>query len=167
MDMELSMGKKVATDIMETLKPFCDRMMVVGSIRREKIRVNNIDILVIPRNQGQLAVALQGLGRLIKQDKGLYSCFFQGYECHIWVTFPDKWAVAQVMRTGSEAHNERLIRLAEKQGLKLRKDGTLTKESDGGRFEVKSEQELFACLETPYLEPKDREVAARKPVKKA
>jgi DNA polymerase (family 10) len=167
MDTDLENGEKVAAKLIETLRPFCDRMAVVGSIRRKRRRVNNVDVLVTPHNQGQLAVALQGLGKMIKQSKGLYSCWFEGHEAHVWVTFPDAWVTSLLIRTGSEAHNERMYRLAEKQGLKLHRDGSgITREADGGKFEVKTEQDIFSALETPYLEPKDREATVRASAKK-
>ena len=73
--MNLEEATKLANEAVELLKPYCDKIMIVGSIRRKRPTVNDIDLLCIPsRNKlgfGQAVGELLGLvsdGKLIKRD---------------------------------------------------------------------------------------------------
>jgi len=159
MDMELAQGKKLAEEVIAILAPTCNRMMVVGSIRREKLRVNDVDIVVIPRNQGLLAVALRDLGHKIRQGPLIYSCTFKGFQVDIYIATPQTWVTLVLIRTGSKEHNIKMCSAAKKQGLKLHANGSgITVESTGEFWEgkIESERDIFSALELPYLEPKDR-----------
>jgi DNA polymerase/3'-5' exonuclease PolX len=159
MDMDLVPASKIADEVMERLAPSCSRKLVVGSIRRQKPRVKDVDIVVIPRNQGQLAVALRDLGQKIRQGPLIYSCTFRGFQVDIYIATPETWVTLVLIRTGSKEHNIKMCSAAKKQGLKLHANGSgITVESTGEFWagEIKSERDIFAALEVPYLEPRDR-----------
>jgi DNA polymerase/3'-5' exonuclease PolX len=46
--MDLNTGKRYARKIADWLQPFCDRLEIVGSIRRSRPTVNDVDIVCIP-----------------------------------------------------------------------------------------------------------------------
>ena len=157
--MELAQGKKIGEEVMGLLAPSCSKMLMVGSIRREVPRVNDVDIVVIPRNQGQLAVALSNLGQKIRQGPLMYSCNYKGIQVDIYVATEETWVTLVLIRTGSKEHNVKLCRLAQKQGLRLHANGSgLTVEATGEPWQgrITSERDIFAALEVPYLEPRDR-----------
>lgn len=158
MDMDLVPASKIADEVMERLAPSCSRKLVVGSIRRQKPRVKDVDIVVIPRNQGQLAVALRDLGQKIKAGPLIYSCTFKGIQIDVYIATEQTWVTLVLIRTGSKEHNIKMCQQAQKQGLKLHANGSGLTLANGEPWgEVpQSEKDIFAALELPYLEPKDR-----------
>jgi len=44
----LEEAKEVTKELVNELKPYCKRLKVVGSIRREKEEIGDIDIVIIP-----------------------------------------------------------------------------------------------------------------------
>ncbi|GAJ04318.1 unnamed protein product, partial [marine sediment metagenome] len=52
----------LADEVMERLRPFCSKIEVVGSVRRQKAEVKDIDIVLIPANPGQLSQEIDRLG---------------------------------------------------------------------------------------------------------
>jgi len=51
--MDLATARQIAQTVQDRLTPFCERIEVVGSIRRGKPEVHDIDIVCIPSSQGQ------------------------------------------------------------------------------------------------------------------
>lgn len=51
--MELQQASNIATQLVEYLRPHCDRIQVAGSIRRESPFVNDIEIVCQPKGQPQ------------------------------------------------------------------------------------------------------------------
>ncbi len=47
--MKLSQAQNLAERIIETMQPFCQRVAIGGSIRREKPEVKDIEIVAIPK----------------------------------------------------------------------------------------------------------------------
>jgi DNA polymerase/3'-5' exonuclease PolX len=52
--MELKRAQEIASQVITKLAPYCERIEVAGSIRRRRPFVHDIDVVVIPTNQGQL-----------------------------------------------------------------------------------------------------------------
>jgi len=44
--MKLKDAEKLAEQIMEQIRPFCDRLVVAGSIRRKKSEVRDVDLFL-------------------------------------------------------------------------------------------------------------------------
>ena len=55
--MELEKAKVIANIVVKALEPFCDKIEIVGSIRRQKPTVKDIDLVLIPRDQWGLDLA--------------------------------------------------------------------------------------------------------------
>ena len=54
--MELEKATELATILMKRLSPACDRIEIVGSVKRaDKISVHDVEILLIPKNQAPRA----------------------------------------------------------------------------------------------------------------
>jgi DNA polymerase/3'-5' exonuclease PolX len=50
--MELSQARAIAEDLVEEMRPFCERVAIAGSIRRGKPDVKDVEIVAIPQWQG-------------------------------------------------------------------------------------------------------------------
>ncbi len=165
--MELEKAKKIADEVVEKLSPFCERIAIAGSIRRQKSYVRDIDIVLIPSNQGQVLAVLQSLGR-IKSGGGKRIAvgmgFTKGIDLDVYVATNETWATLLLIRTGSTSHNVKLCKLALQKGMKLHANGSgLFKVTNDEREEFEeriageSETSIFEKLGLPYLAPEKRE----------
>lgn len=155
----------IAEDLVSELVPFCEKIEIVGSIRRERATVNDIDLVVIPK-PGQLTNIKQRLWTLAKpfhstvtgQDKYLKILSYKGIQADVYIADATTWATLLLIRTGSREHNIMLARLARQQGMKLNADGHgLTWISKDVNIHCATEEQLFQKLGLAYKEPRDRE----------
>jgi DNA polymerase/3'-5' exonuclease PolX len=82
-----------------------------------------------------------------------------GIPVDLYLATPDTWWTLVVIRTGSKEHNIKLCRQAKRLGMKLHADGTgldLDDPREYHLYQPTSEEGLFAKLQLPYVEPKDR-----------
>ena len=166
--MELKTEQQIGNQVKELLSPACERIEIAGSIRRQRPFVNDIDIVLIPSNQGQLAYLLQSLGRFVKNGPKIIRVATRyGIEVDIYVATPDIWATLLLIRTGSKSHNIKLCARAKSLGMKLHADGsglfrlalnqTEYENADDERIAGDSEESIFAALGLAYVAPEKRE----------
>ena len=165
--MLLAKAENIANEIVNELSPYCNRIAVVGSIRRHKSLVGDVDLVAIPSNQGRFLYTLQQLGRIergggkaIRVDMKVT----KGIDLDMYVATPENWATLLLIRTGSAAHNRKLCGIAKNKGMKLHADGSglFRIEAQGCegvevRIAGDSEESIFEKLELPYEEPEKRE----------
>ncbi|MDD5511390.1 MAG: hypothetical protein PHI12_11375 [Dehalococcoidales bacterium] len=172
--MQLERAQTIANEIVEKLKPCCERIEIAGSIRRKKSWVRDIDIVVIPSNQGQLAYQLQQLGRIVKNGPKIIRIDMpapRDIPLDVYVATPETWATLLLIRTGSEKHNRMLCMRAMTMGMKLHADGSglfrlggmvaVEGAADGSFDETlitnESEEAIFQALGMKYRRPEMRE----------
>ncbi len=159
--MELRTAVKVAEEVVKQLEPYCQKICVVGSIRRQKPIVRDIDIVVIPKNQGRLALALTTLGKKIKSGPAIHSCWYysstytQVVQVDIYIANETTWPTLLLIRTGSKEYNIKLCRRAHDLVMILHADGSGL-ELPAGRYVPKSEEDIFEKLKLPYVPPEGR-----------
>ncbi len=61
--MELEKAKAIADQVIKRLSPYCSRIEVAGSIRRQKAFPHDIDIVLIPSDLWNLEHEIRGLAR--------------------------------------------------------------------------------------------------------
>ena len=164
--MELNRAREIAEELKSLLEPYCERIVIAGSIRRRKPFVNDVDIVLIPSNQGQLLYQLQQLGwiksgkeKLIRVEPCKY-----GIPLDIYVATPETWATLLLIRTGSKGHNIWLCNRAKGRGMKLHASGSglFRIEAQGCEgVEVRvagdTEESIIQALGVPYKEPWERD----------
>jgi len=155
--MDLKRAHELSQEIVDILKLYCKPgyIKVVGSILREKQFPGDIDIVLIPGNQGALAIALQNLGPKIRAGPRMHSCRYKGEQVDIYIADKRTWPTLVLIRTGSKAHNKMLRARALAMGGKLHADGSGL-ELCGERCYPDSEAGIFTLLGLPYVEPKNR-----------
>ena len=167
--MELKKARAIADDIVTKLKPFCERIEIVGSIRRGKPFVHDIDIVCIPANQGQFVNTLHhmgllkvGGGKLIRVE--LQNSYPANLMLDVYIATPDTWATLLLIRTGSKEHNIRMCIRARSRGMTLKADGSglfnvapdVIPEYREARIDGDTEESIFKALNLPYLAPEQR-----------
>jgi len=170
--MELEKAKKIADELVELLKPACQRVTIAGSIRRQKTDVGDIEILAIPKFNGIVELLDQKLKWLIgthvleyrpnKKGSIVYGPMNKllrhadsGIGIDIFSTTEECWWVALVVRTGPKESNIALATAAQKRGWRLRVYGPGF-DTPEGLIRCHSERDVFELVGLPYKKPGER-----------
>ena len=160
--MDLQQASELSSEIVEILKPHCKPgfILVVGSIRREKPICRDIDIVLIPGNQGALLMALEGLGEKMKSGPKMIQRRYKGQQVDIYIADEKTWPTLVLIRTGSKEHNIKLCGRARSLNMKLHADGSgieyVSSSGESDRLLPKDEADVFKMLGLPYVEPGKR-----------
>jgi DNA polymerase/3'-5' exonuclease PolX len=158
--MDLKQASELSNEIVETLAPHCKQIMVCGSIRREKPFPGDIDIVLIPGNQGALLMALEGLGEKMKGGAKMIQRRYKGQQVDIYIADEKTWPTLVLIRTGSRDHNKYLCGKARAKGMILHADGSgieyVSSSGEADRIIPKDEAHIFRILGLPYVDPRKR-----------
>jgi len=170
--MELQKAKAIAEELKALLDPVCQRVIIAGSIRRQKPYPNDIELLAIPKyycgvdmldrrvgeliSQGALGFRLNKLGRRVYGPKNKLMLHIpSSIGVDIFSTDLGCWPVALVVRTGGAETNKRIAMAAIRKGWHLRAYGRGFTTPDG-EMVCRSERDVFEFVDLPYLEPWER-----------
>ncbi|MBA7516341.1 hypothetical protein ES705_08389 [subsurface metagenome] len=170
--MKLKKARGIAEELLELLKPACQRVTIAGSIRRRKPFPNDIELLCIPKFNGVVELLDQKLKWLIgthvleyrPNKKGsivygpknkLLRHVDSGIGVDIFSTDEECWWVALVVRTGPKESNIAIATAAQKRGWRLRAYGPGF-DTHEGLIRCKSERDVFELVGLPYKEPWER-----------
>jgi len=176
--MNLQEAIKLGDILTGEMQPFCERVMVAGSVRRRRPEVNDIDIVAIPKTNMERFVEgwFKGPIHLVSADaiwesmiKNLIDTFHAvverkgpklvtlkvaGTSVDIYRATPETWGVLLLIRTGSAQHNMKLCSRALNMGLQLSAaEGVL---ADGRVIASRTEEEIFRALNMAYVPPEER-----------
>ena len=160
--MELQQARTLSQEVVSLLSPHCQRIEVVGSIRRKTPFPRDIDLVLIPGNQGALAMALHNLGTHISTGEKIARRLYKGIGVDVYIATPETWACHLLIRTGSKEHNIKLTGLAKRRGWQLHADGRglFNGREDSNEKRVRlagdTEESFFVALQIPYLLPEMR-----------
>ena len=172
--------REIAEDLINDVTPFCNRIEIVGSLRRLKPCVNDIDVIAIPKllemddetlfgepvqenllerklSQmcllGQLQLEANGtkIKRFLKTVDG------DTVPIDIYFATEQTWWTLLLIRTGNRNHNIKLARRAIELQMHLRADGSGLLTPDGTLFQIHSEEAIFRHLGLSYRPPEERE----------
>jgi len=126
---------------------------VVGSIRRGKAEVHDVDVLVFgdPREAKEVAMATR-----CGAKRG--SFIIDGVQVDV-IHVPDQENLGAMLLhfTGSKEHNIVMRAKAKALGLRLNEYGLWDRDS-GARINANTEEEIFDVLDMEIVPPGDREV---------
>jgi DNA polymerase/3'-5' exonuclease PolX len=166
--MELAKAFTIANEIRRQLAPYCNRIEIAGSIRRNKPEVKDIEIVCIPR---RIKIGLfnadteicPGFIRVINQWEavkgsatGKYTqrILPQGINLDLFTATPDNWGLIYAIRTGPASFSHYILAIGwNKAGYKS-VNGMLTK--NGEPVTVREEIDLFHLIGLPWQNPADR-----------
>ena len=60
---------KLAKNLVKTLKPYCKRIKIVGSIRRKEKNPGDIDIVLIPKDKENLEEFMKKKGKYVQRGE--------------------------------------------------------------------------------------------------
>ena len=157
---------KIATaeDFAETLcaylqaDPRIGRVVVAGSYRRRKETVGDLDILVTcPKGQAAVDhfLAYDEIAKVVAKGSTRATVILRsGMQVDLRVVPARSYGAALHYFTGSKSHNIAIRKLGQARGLKINEYGIFR---DGERIGGRTEEEVFAAVGLPYIEPELRE----------
>jgi len=165
--MPLDVAEKYAEKIVAALTPYAHRIEIAGSIRRRRPKVNDIDLVILPRDR--MALEQRALvnsqhfewGGAIFRIMTKIGVLVDIYYAHqgvadMFTPRPSNWGTVLLCRTGSEQHNIALCEAAKARGLHWHPQQGLMDER-GAIVASETEEAIFAALGMPFINPEARE----------
>jgi DNA polymerase/3'-5' exonuclease PolX len=165
-------AEKIASLLLTSLRPCCQRIEIAGSIRRRKSEIGDIEIVAIPVPSLDMfsnpsyephlldLVNWKEYGEIIKSGhKYKQIALTEGINLDLFiVTPPAQWGVQFLIRTGSADFSHRFVTTKHHGGLlpgylKV-KDGAIW--SHNHIIETPEEIDVFNLAGVPYVEPEMR-----------
>lgn len=180
---KLAEMQKKADEIVELITPYCDHVEVAGSIRRQKSKVSDIEIIYIPKYNedlrfnlfndkpqtliSDLRIYLQTAPDFKRRLNKLGYTTFGGkiqlmlyknkYPVDFFATTQEGWAITKLLRTGSKEFNIFIINQALLNGYKISvENNCLEKISTKEFIYPKTELEIFNLFGLDYILPANR-----------
>ena len=154
--MEHSKALEIAKKVEAELKPFCERIQIAGSLRRQKLNVKDIEIVAIPNDRFQIGLIVNKWKKIRGDVDGKY-CQRQlpeGINLDLFFATEKNWGYIFAIRTGSTEYSHKVLAVGwVKAGFKSI-DGMLTKNNQ--QIEVKEEIDLFKLIGVSYISPEKR-----------
>jgi len=177
LSISLQAAEHIAWRIASELEPYCERIMVAGSIRRQRPNVNDVDLVVLPKagQEDQLRDRCKRNARRIQADGPQTLVFYlpsksagpEGLQIDLWIAqrptgdlfqqTSTNFGTLLLCRTGSKEHNVMLCSHAHTLGLHWNPYQGLFDRS-GVCLARATEEEIFAALKLDFVPPKLREV---------
>ena len=155
----LPLVEEVIGELKEKASSWIERISPAGSLRRGRETIGDIDILVSSSSSHPVMEAFTSLSCvrevLAKGETKSSILTHQGLQMDLRVVSPDSFGAALQYFTGSKAHNISLRERAIRRGLKINEYGVFTQ--DGEEIGGRDEEEVYACLDLPFIPPELRE----------
>lgn len=154
----LPAANKIVSELREL--PQVERITTVGSLRRMRETIGDIDILITspdPEPVMRRFVSLPMVKEVLAHGTTKSSVIIDaGTQVDLRVVPPESFGAAQQYFTGSKDHNIRLRELAIKKGLKINEYGVFRGDTEE-RVAGENEKEVYASLDIPWIPPELRE----------
>lgn len=185
---QLADARRVIGELVELLRPACERIEIAGSVRRGKPEVHDAEVVIIPTPDllpltdtliewGKAQYALYGTKRTKSWGSLRRGLIFNGVMCELYMTNEDSWGYQYWLRTGPGDANTYIMKWLNMPYVKApvrfrdgygwysrnwRHDGKGWVADDKRRLRIASEEDLFAVLGMPFIPPSERTEAMYK-----
>src|SRR3972149_7096025 len=169
-ELGLEEAGKLAEAIKAAVEAHCDKIEIVGSIRRRKPEVHDIDFVVVAKSDSDWQRINESLRRLKAKPncsgnqliKAYLPCQNGLFQVDFYRARPSTFGIHLLIRTGSADHNMWLASYAISKGMRLKYSEGLIK--DGATIAGEDEKGVFDALGLPCPLPTEREIVDNKPV---
>lgn len=145
---------KIAS-VLEILRPLTEKIEVVGSLRRKRDTIKDVDILVVTKDVPLVMKTFASLGEVLSSGPLKSSIHFDAgfvkFQIDLLCVQPESWGAALNYFTGSKEHNVELRTMAKAQGLTVNEHGIF--DSNGIYFAGEFEDDLYDLLGLPFIPP--------------
>jgi DNA polymerase (family X) len=171
--MKLAQAQRLALKVMSELLPYCEKIEIAGSVRRQRNDVNDLDLVLIPKNgldpiikrMTRSCVRVTG-GRVPDSRNLTWQMTAIGFQIDLFIAHreivdlvsrtPSNWGAVYLCRTGSIRHNVQICDRALAKGLKFAPYRGVVKGAE--IIASETEADIYHALDLPYREPIEREV---------
>lgn len=150
--------------LLKQLEVFCDKIEMVGNIRRRKQSIDKIDILLAPKGAMLFDLMAKltemGFGGSLKVgDKQTLSLKDEvdTINADLWFTSLERWPVMLLIRTGSSKSVKGIEKLLEQRHWQLSVSKGAILDGDGKKLPIQKEEDIYTLLGIPFIEPTWRE----------
>lgn len=161
--MELINAVNIANEIINVIKPYCKRIEIAGSTRREKPIVHDLELVAVPENlntlKNKLGIYLMtqpGANRskpFTKAGDKYIQFNFKNEQVDLFLASEDNWGLIYLIRTGSaEFSTSILSRWKKVSGGGYSEAGYLHKPT-GERLITREEIDVFNLCNMKFVEP--------------
>lgn len=170
----LAEAKAIADEWVSMLAPYCERVEIAGSIRRQKLEVGDIEIvckpimksvadlfgMVVSQSSEIDAFFGENHTKLIKNGSKYKQAELEsGIDLDLFcVIEPAQWGVIFMIRTGSADFSHRMVTSKQQRGLMPSnfkvQDGAVW--SNGHIIATPEEADVFRLWGMEYIEPRER-----------
>jgi len=163
--MKYEVAKNLADEFVREIIEFCDKVEVVGSIRRLKPSgIKDIDLVILPKEGIDFKSKISLIQdwcmkhfktfKVIKQGDKLVELYYQDAKIDIYISNKDNFETLKLIRTGSEFHNKKLCGLAISKGMRMKFDKGLVDNS--GNVVANTEDSILEKLLGKVPSPEER-----------
>ena len=167
--LDLKSAENIAEIVVSQVDAWCEKIDIVGSIRRCRPYVHDIDFVVLPKreddwnNLRKQVLTMMDTKPVFKQgDQVIRALLAMSDGKYVQIDFyrctPDNYGVQKLIRTGSAGHNIWLAKYAIKRGLRLLYSKGVCKDDDV--IAGSDETEVFHALGLGLIDPREREIKA-------
>jgi DNA polymerase/3'-5' exonuclease PolX len=168
-------AKECADRLIETIKPFCDKVEIAGSLRRKKSIVGDIEIVCIPKTilvpknlfemekirSEKFIKIIDGLERIkgnAENGKYFQRILPEGIKVDIFTATEINFGLIYAIRTGSAEFSHKILANGWCRAGYKSVEGKLTKLHGGDIVPVEQEIDLFKIIGLNFVEPEKRNI---------
>lgn len=153
---------KIATTLMEELRPHCKRIAIAGSLRRKKKEVGDIELICIPLpySTGLFNSGIATVINRFEKVKGELPCKYtqrklsEGINLDLFIVEEGNWGLQYAIRTGSADYSHKVLARGWVSNGYKSEGGYLYR--DGERYECPEEEDLFKRAGVPLIPAEER-----------
>lgn len=150
----------LAAMLAAAIMPYCQRVEIVGSLRRCRQDVKDVDLIFMPGlwSTEQVVALFRTFGAPVHEGETMGAIVLpSGVPAQLWaVESPEVWGAALLHFIGPRDYNISLRVRANRRGWKLSQHGLIDR-ATGRLIAGRTEQEVLAALDMPWLPPALRE----------
>lgn len=149
-------GEKVlalATKLEKTLKPFCRKIQIAGSIRRKEKNPVDIDIVLIPKDKNKIEEFMKTQGKFLQGGEHESTWKIKEIKVELYYTTDDEWGAELLAYSSDRGSAIGLRMVAKRKGLHLTQHGLFRGKK---KIAGKTEKEIYSALGRSYKKPKNR-----------
>lgn len=160
--MELNKARNIVNNLIDKLKPYCDRIEIAGSIRREKPEVKDMEIVCIPTEiDGERNPEFIRIVNELEKVKGdISTCKYtqritpEGIKLDLFIANKKNWGMIFAVRTGSADFSHHVLAKGWVKKGYHSKNAMLIKNDI--EYPLLEEKDVFDIIGIPYVEPTER-----------
>jgi len=144
---------KLARSLVKSLRHYCKRVKIVGSIRRKEENPVDVDIVLIPKDVDRLEKFMGKKGKFVQGGEKESTWKVEGVKVELYYTVAEEWGAGLLAYSSEAGAGIGLRVVAKKKGFKLNQHG-LWKE--GKRVAGRTEREIYGVLGRGWKSPDRR-----------